>query len=42
VTKTYGTGLGLEIVEAHGWTVSVTESEMGGARFEITDLESFE
>jgi PAS domain S-box-containing protein len=34
-----GTGLGLSIVqtiaEAHGWAVTVTESEAGGARFEI-------
>ncbi|WP_423750804.1 ATP-binding protein [Salinirarus marinus] len=34
-----GTGLGLTIVEsiaaAHGWEVRVTESEDGGARFEI-------
>ncbi|SEV93260.1 sensor histidine kinase [Halobacterium jilantaiense] len=34
-----GTGLGLaiveRIVEAHDWQVSVTESEHGGARFEI-------
>lgn len=34
-----GTGFGLAIVEriaeAHGWTVSVTESEAGGARFEF-------
>ncbi|MBX0302681.1 ATP-binding protein [Haloarcula salinisoli] len=33
------TGFGLaivgEIVEAHGWSISVTESERGGARFEI-------
>ncbi|WP_152436349.1 sensor histidine kinase [Halosimplex carlsbadense] len=38
-TSDDGTGLGLgivsEIVDAHGWTVSVTESEGGGARFEI-------
>jgi len=38
-----GTGLGLsivqEIVEAHGWDVTVTESETGGARFEITGVE---
>ncbi|MFA9516548.1 PAS domain S-box protein [Halopenitus sp. H-Gu1] len=38
-----GTGLGLSIVqkiaEAHGWTVTVTESDAGGARFEITDVE---
>lgn len=35
-----GTGLGLAIVrgiiEAHGWTVAVTEGSDGGARFEIT------
>ncbi len=34
-----GTGLGLTIVqsiaEAHGWSVSVTESDAGGARFEV-------
>jgi PAS domain S-box-containing protein len=34
-----GSGLGLsivrEVVEAHGWTVEVTGSESGGARFEI-------
>ena len=38
-TNTSGTGLGLAIVErlasAHGWTVRVTESESGGARFEF-------
>ncbi|WP_177227195.1 receiver/sensor box histidine kinase [Halomicrobium zhouii] len=38
-----GTGLGLSIVHqcaaAHGWTVAVTESEDGGARFEFTDVE---
>lgn len=37
-----GTGLGLaivsEIVEAHGWTVRVGESESGGARFEVTGV----
>ena len=37
-----GTGFGLaivrEIVEAHGWSVEVTESETGGARFEITGV----
>ncbi|WP_424017434.1 histidine kinase N-terminal 7TM domain-containing protein [Halorientalis pallida] len=35
-----GTGFGLAIietiVEAHGWEITVTESETGGARFEIT------
>lgn len=34
-----GTGLGLAIVErvvtAHGWSIRVTDSESGGARFEI-------
>lgn len=38
-----GTGLGLsivkQIVEAHGWEISVTESDDGGARFEITGTE---
>ncbi|MFC4405723.1 sensor histidine kinase [Haloarchaeobius iranensis] len=40
---TDGTGLGLAIVEnvvrAHGWTLAVTDSEPGGARFEIRDVE---
>lgn len=39
-----GTGFGLaivtEIVEAHDWKIDVTESKAGGARFEITDIES--
>jgi signal transduction histidine kinase len=38
-TAEEGTGFGLaivgEIVEAHGWTIDVTESTEGGARFEI-------
>jgi PAS domain S-box-containing protein len=38
-TAADGTGFGLAIVrtivEAHGWTITVTESESGGARFEI-------
>ena len=38
-----GTGFGLRIVEqiaeAHGWAVTVTESEQGGARFEFTGVE---
>jgi len=37
-----GTGLGLSIVrtvlEAHGWSVSLTDSERGGARFEVTGV----
>jgi Signal transduction histidine kinase len=39
-----GTGLGLRIVQtvadAHGWDVTVTESESGGARFEITGIDT--
>ena len=38
-----GTGFGLRIVEqiadTHGWEIAVTESEHGGARFEITGVE---
>ena len=38
-TAESGTGLGLaivnRIVEAHDWSVTVTESEAGGARFEV-------
>ncbi|MDY6818082.1 MAG: PAS domain S-box protein [Halobacteriales archaeon] len=38
-----GTGFGLaivnEIVEAHGWEISIEESEEGGVRFEITGVE---
>ena len=41
-----GTGLGLpivrEIAEAHGWRVTATESDDGGARFEITGVEFVE
>jgi len=37
------TGFGLsivrEIVNAHGWTITVTEGSAGGARFEITGVE---
>jgi PAS domain S-box-containing protein len=39
-----GTGFGLniveDVVEAHGWAVRVTESEWGGARFEILDVDT--
>jgi PAS domain S-box-containing protein len=42
-TNEGGTGFGLRIVEqiadAHGWEVTVTESEHGGARFEFTGVE---
>jgi signal transduction histidine kinase len=38
-TNRGGTGFGLsivkEIVEAHGWTISVSESDTGGARFNV-------
>ncbi len=38
-----GTGFGLQIVQqiadAHGWTVTVTESGTGGARFEFGEVE---
>jgi PAS domain S-box-containing protein len=38
-TADEGTGLGLAIVkrfvDGHGWTVTVTDSETGGARFEV-------
>ncbi|RQG89553.1 hybrid sensor histidine kinase/response regulator [Natrarchaeobius chitinivorans] len=38
-TKNGGTGIGLksiqQIVESHGWTITITESTTGGARFEI-------
>ena len=38
-----GTGLGLAIVQdvadVHGWTIQVTDSATGGARFEVTDVE---
>ncbi len=41
-TARQGTGLGLVIVEeiaaAHGWEVAVTDSETGGARFEVTGV----
>ena len=43
-TASDGTGFGLAIVremaEAHGWTVSVTASAAGGARFEFAGVET--
>ncbi|WP_424016152.1 PAS domain S-box protein (plasmid) [Halorientalis pallida] len=43
-TAEHGTGFGLriveQIVEAHGWEIRVTDSETGGARFEITGVET--
>ncbi|MFB6361152.1 MAG: PAS domain S-box protein [Halobacteriales archaeon] len=42
-TAEEGTGFGLrivrEITEAHGWEIAVSDSEAGGARFEISDVE---
>jgi signal transduction histidine kinase len=42
-TDRRGTGLGLNIVRevanAHGWSVSVAESEAGGARFEVHEVD---
>lgn len=45
-TSEDGTGLGLSIVadicEAHGWSVTATEGEDGGARFEIRGIDVLE
>lgn len=42
-TEQDGTGFGLniakQVVEAHGWQISVTEGTEGGARFEITGVQ---
>ncbi|SFS98282.1 two-component system sensor histidine kinase NtrB [Halostagnicola kamekurae] len=42
-TNDNGTGYGLSIVQQivneHGWEIAVTESDAGGARFEITGME---
>jgi len=42
-TDPEGTGLGLAVVaqvaQAHGWTVAVTDSDPGGARFEFVGVE---
>jgi signal transduction histidine kinase len=39
-----GTGMGLasvrQIVRAHDWEIDVTDSESGGARFEVTGIET--
>jgi len=41
-TRDDGTGFGLpiveDVVEAHDWEIGVTESESGGARFEVTGV----
>jgi len=43
-TREAGTGFGLAIVDemvaAHGWEIEITESAVGGARFEITGVET--
>ncbi|MEF8894352.1 hybrid sensor histidine kinase/response regulator [Halodesulfurarchaeum sp.] len=43
-TSDEGTGFGLaivqQIVDAHDWEIRVTESEAGGAWFEVTNIES--
>jgi signal transduction histidine kinase len=43
-TADEGTGFGLSIVEtiaeAHGWELTITEGEAGGARFEFSDVET--
>lgn len=42
-TDENGTGLGLtivrDVIETHGWQLSIVESESGGARFEISGVE---
>ena len=42
-TESTGTGFGLSIVhkiaERHGWSIAATDSEEGGARFEITGVD---
>lgn len=43
-TATDGTGIGLSIVsdisDAHGWEIRVTDADTGGARFEISGVET--
>jgi len=41
-TTRFGLDIVSEICDAHGWTVVATESEDGGARFEITGVEVVE
>jgi signal transduction histidine kinase len=44
-TSEAGTGLGLDIVadiaDAHDWDITITDGPAGGARFEITGVETF-
>jgi len=35
----FGLAIGQEVVEAHDWCISITESQDGGARFEITNVD---
>ncbi|MFB6284009.1 MAG: sensor histidine kinase [Halobacteria archaeon] len=43
-TRENGTGFGLPIVKniagAHGWNLNITESDEGGARFEVRGVET--
>jgi signal transduction histidine kinase len=45
-TNSDGTGFGLgivkRIVENHGWDITITESDSGGTRFEISCIETVE
>jgi len=45
-TSADGTGFGLRIIEqivdAHGWEIQITDSDDGGARFEVTGVDSRE
>jgi PAS domain S-box-containing protein len=36
----YGLSIVADIVDGHGWSIAATDSENGGARFEITDIYS--
>ena len=39
-TTGFGLGIVAQVAAAHGWTVRIAESEAGGARFEISGVES--
>ncbi|WP_276261192.1 PAS domain-containing sensor histidine kinase [Haloglomus litoreum] len=45
-TDDEGSGIGMaivsEVVQAHGWTITVGESASGGARFDVTGVEPME
>jgi K+-sensing histidine kinase KdpD len=36
----FGLAIGLEMISAHGWDLSATESDEGGARIEIPGVET--